>query len=277
MIHLQPEQRIGDEEVLHLVAAVVEDQRAPVGMLALARVGVLVEMRAVEPGERVRVLREVAGHPIEDHADAVRVALVDELHQVGGRAEARGRRVEVGDLIAPGRLVGVLGDRQQFDVGEAEGLDVRHQLRRQFAIGQGAVVGAAHPRAEMHLVDGDRFPPGLAGAPLRHPRGVAPGVDAFEPVHDARGGRGYLGVERVGVGLEKHVAVARAKLELVEIALGDAGHEHLPDAGRAVTLHLVHQAVPAVERTDDGDALGVRRPYREGDAGNRADLPRMGT
>ena len=112
VIHLQPEQRIGDEEVLHLVAAVVEDQRAPVGMLTLARVGVLVKMRAVEPGERVRVLREVARYPIEDHADVVRVALVDELHQVGGRAEARGRRVEVGDLIAPGRLVGVLGDRQ---------------------------------------------------------------------------------------------------------------------------------------------------------------------
>ena len=43
-----------------------------------------------------------------------------------------------------------------------------------------------------------------------------------------------------------------------------------------MTLHLVHQAVPVVERTDHGDALGVRRPHREGDAGNRADLPRMG-
>jgi hypothetical protein len=56
-------------------------------MLALARVGVLVEMGAVEPGERMRVLREVAGHPVEDHADAVGVALVDEFHQVGGLPE----------------------------------------------------------------------------------------------------------------------------------------------------------------------------------------------
>ena len=46
---------------------------------------------------------------------------------------------------------------------------------------------------------------------------------------------------------------------------------------RAVTLHLVHQAVPVVERTDHGDALGVRCPHREGDAGNCADLPRIGT
>ena len=128
----------------------------------------------------------------------------------------------------------------------------------------------------MDLVDGERLLPGIAGASLLHPRGVAPGVNAFEPVHDARGGRRYLGVERVWIGLEKDVAVRRAQLELVEIALGGAGHEHLPDAGCPVALHLVHQAVPAVERTDDGDALGVRRPYREGDAGDRADLPRMG-
>ena len=39
---------------------------------ALARIGVLVEMRAVEQGEPVRVVGEVAGHPVEDDADAVR-------------------------------------------------------------------------------------------------------------------------------------------------------------------------------------------------------------
>ena len=276
VIHLQPEQRVGDEEVFHLVPAVVEDQGAPVGMLALARVGVLVEMRAIEPGECVRILREVAGDPVEDHADAVGVALVDELHEVFGRAEARRRRVEVGDLIAPGRLVRMFRDRQQLDVGETERPDVGHQLRRQFAIGERAVVGAAHPRAEMDLVNGERLLPGIARASPLHPRGVAPSVNAFEPVHDARGGRRYLGVERVWIGLEKDVSVRRAQLELVEIALGDAGHEYLPDAGCPVALHLVNEAVPAVERTDDGDALGVRRPYREGDAGDRADLPRMG-
>ena len=45
---LEPEQRIRDQEVAHLVSAVVEHQGAPVGMLALARVGMLIERRAVE-------------------------------------------------------------------------------------------------------------------------------------------------------------------------------------------------------------------------------------
>ena len=62
-----------------LVAAVVEDQRAPVAVLALPRIGVLVERGAVEARETVRVLREVAGHPVEDHADAGLVAGVDEV------------------------------------------------------------------------------------------------------------------------------------------------------------------------------------------------------
>ena len=44
----QPVEGARHEEVAHLVAAVVEDQRAPVGVRAAARVRVLVERRAVE-------------------------------------------------------------------------------------------------------------------------------------------------------------------------------------------------------------------------------------
>ena len=63
VILLQPEQRVRDQERAHFVAAVVEDQRAPVAMLALARVGVLVERGAVEEDQAVRVLRESAPAP----------------------------------------------------------------------------------------------------------------------------------------------------------------------------------------------------------------------
>ncbi len=57
--------------VAHLVAAVVEDQRAPVPVLALARVGMLVERGAVEAGQAVGVFGEMRRHPIDDDADAV--------------------------------------------------------------------------------------------------------------------------------------------------------------------------------------------------------------
>ena len=82
MVLAQPEQRVGEQEVADLVAAVVEDERAPVGMRAAARVRVLVERGAVEAREREVVAREVRGDPVEDHAEPVLVQAVDERAEV---------------------------------------------------------------------------------------------------------------------------------------------------------------------------------------------------
>ena len=101
MVLAHPEQGVGDEEVADLVAAEVEDERAPVRVRAAARVGVLVERGAVEARERELVAREVRGDPVEDHAEAVAVQAVDELAEVVGRAEARRRREVAGHLVAP--------------------------------------------------------------------------------------------------------------------------------------------------------------------------------
>ena len=149
---LEPVAGVGDEEVADLGAAEVEDQRAPVGVLAAARVAVLVERRAVEAGQRPRVLGEVGGHPVDDHADAGLVQPVDEVAEVVRGAEARGRRVVGGDLVAPGAAEGVLGHRQELDVGEAELLRRRRRAGRR---ARGST-GPAPPRAEVHLVDAHR-------------------------------------------------------------------------------------------------------------------------
>ena len=86
-----PVQRVGDEEGLHLVAAVVEDVGAPVHVLALARIGVLVEGGAVEASQSPVVLGEVPRNPVHDDADAGLVELVDEVTQVVGGAVTAGR------------------------------------------------------------------------------------------------------------------------------------------------------------------------------------------
>ena len=87
----QPVQGVGEQEVAHLVAAVVEDERAPVGVRAAARVVVLVQRRPVEAREREVVAREVRRHPVEDHAEARLVEPVDERAELVGRAVARRR------------------------------------------------------------------------------------------------------------------------------------------------------------------------------------------
>ena len=58
---LEPVDRVGDEEVPDLGAAVVEDERAPVRVRAEPGVGVLVERGPVELGQRPGVAREVRG------------------------------------------------------------------------------------------------------------------------------------------------------------------------------------------------------------------------
>ena len=92
VVLLQPEERVREQEVADLVAAVVEDERAPVAMLALPRIGVLEERRAVEPREPVRVLGKMARHPVEDDADLL--------------PDGRRRRSALKSAGVPNRLVG---------------------------------------------------------------------------------------------------------------------------------------------------------------------------
>ena len=117
-------ERVGDEEVAHLIATEVEDVRAPLGMLATRGIRVLVQRRAVEATEAPLVAREVRRHPVDDHADATLVHQIDEATEAGRIAEARRRRVVARHLVAPRATERVLGDRHQLDVGEAERTDV---------------------------------------------------------------------------------------------------------------------------------------------------------
>ena len=98
---VEPVQRVGDQEVAHLVAAVVEHIRAPVGMLTALRVGMLVQRGAVETAEAPVVAWEMRRHPVDDDADPSLVKCVDESPDPVGLTETGGRGVVAGHLVAP--------------------------------------------------------------------------------------------------------------------------------------------------------------------------------
>ncbi len=175
VVLLEPEERVGDEEVAHLGAAVVEDERAPVGVRAAPRVGVLVERRAVEAHERELVAREVRRHPVEDHAEAALVQAVDERAELVGRAVARGRGEVARHLVAPRARERMLHDRHQLDVREVEAERVVGELVGELRVGQRAVAleRVEAPRAEVHLVDRHR-----RAVRLGRPAPLDPGVVA---------------------------------------------------------------------------------------------------
>src|SRR5262245_3767290 len=110
VIAVEPEERAVEQEVRDLAATIVEYERAPVGMLALARVGVLIEVRAVEVGKSVRITREVRWHPVENDPHAAPVEIVHEGHEIPRATEAtRGREIADG-LIAPRAVKRMLHD-----------------------------------------------------------------------------------------------------------------------------------------------------------------------
>ena len=62
---LQPMQRARDQEALNLAPAEIVDVGVPVAVEALARIEMLVERRAVEARQAVRIGREMRRHPVE--------------------------------------------------------------------------------------------------------------------------------------------------------------------------------------------------------------------
>jgi len=232
-------------------------------MLALAQIGVLVEVRAVEVAEGKTVLGKMGWHPVQDHADPILVAGVHERHEILGRPVAAGWREVARHLVAPRGVQRVLGHRHQLQVRVAHLAGIGDQLIRQFAVGEKGVPVLAPPRAEMHLVDRHRA---LEGAPRRaraHPRLVAPLVPV-QVGHDRRRAGAQLRVESVRIGLLDVVAVRpRAQVVFVRLAHAHAGDEQLPDAAVRVIAHGMHARVPAVEAADHAHAVGVGRPHGE--------------
>ena len=71
-VAIEPEQPAGEQEIGDFGAPEIVDQRIPIEMPALLRIGVLVERGAVEAHEAVRIIREMPRHPIEQYRRARR-------------------------------------------------------------------------------------------------------------------------------------------------------------------------------------------------------------
>ena len=159
---LEPVDGVGDEEVAHLAAAVVEHQRPPVGVRPEPRVGVLVQGSAVELCQCPGVAREVRRHPVDDHPDTRLVQRVHQEAEVVRVPVPRRWRVVGRDLVAPGAAEGMLGHREELHVGEPHAGHVLRELHRELPVGQ-----PRPPGTEVHLVDAQRGSSPAAGAPGR--------------------------------------------------------------------------------------------------------------
>src|SRR6185369_7380955 len=130
----------------------VENQRAPIAMLALARVGVLVEGGAVEIHETMRVFGKMRRYPIDEHGDSLLVAAVHQIHEIFRRAETRRRSIAADQLVSPRAGKRMLHDGQELQVCIAHLLDVSHQVLRQHAVTEELSVRTTQPALKMDLI-----------------------------------------------------------------------------------------------------------------------------
>ncbi len=252
VVALEPEERAREQEVPHLGAAVVEDQRPPVGVRPAARILVLVEGGAVEAGERQLVAREVRRNPVEDHADTGAVEPVDEGAQVVRRAEdgaAARRSPSPGSPTSPANGCCITG-RSSTWVKPRSATYVRELVRR--ARGTSAsgcpragssATSRGAPRRRTSAPRGARQRRGARARPRPPTRGAArrrPTPSAAASPRRRQPGRPSAGETRPAPG-------SRTCRRL----RGDVGHEELPDPRRAERAHRVQAPVPAVEVADD--------------------------
>src|SRR5262249_14288058 len=144
-----------------------------------------IEVRAIKIAQRVPVLGKMPRHPVEQHANAELVHMIDKILEILWRAEATGWRVIPRYLVAPRTIEWKLHDGQQLNMCKTQLLHIRAKGVRQFAIGQKAILlhcplnmalWHMFPRTQMDLIDRHRRVKSLALLTRTHPLLIAPGV-----------------------------------------------------------------------------------------------------
>jgi hypothetical protein len=109
---VEPVQPVCDQKISDFVATVIKNQRSPVPMFPLPRIGMLEKMGAVEQRQAVRIFREMARYPVDDDADAVLMAAIHKMPEFIRIAKAARRGEVAGHLVTPGTVKRMLCDRQ---------------------------------------------------------------------------------------------------------------------------------------------------------------------
>ena len=177
MIFVIPEQRIADQEVLHFILRIIKDLRAPVRVLPHAGISIFIRRRTIEIREAERIFRKMRGHPVQNHADAMLVQIVDQILEAQRRAVTAGRRIISGYLIAPGAIERMFGNSHELHMRIAHPATVFHELFCIFFIREKAVLIRRIlllPAAEVAFIDGQRIAERILLCPFFHPGSVVP-------------------------------------------------------------------------------------------------------
>ena len=115
MEFVEPVFDVRKQEMLHLVLAVVEEHRVPIGLVARLSGQRIVVVCAVQLVDAfVEVLHVVGVYEVHDDSQPQLVGAAHQLLQLFGRAAARCRGEETRHMVAERPVIGVLGDGHEL-------------------------------------------------------------------------------------------------------------------------------------------------------------------
>ena len=270
VVLVEPVLDVGQQIAQRLVAAVIEQPRVPLAVVAgvaLQKVVLAPTLPEVKPGQAVvRVAGDVRVHDIQEHADPELVRLVHQVLEVLGRARPGAHGERVGDVVAERRVVCVLLDGHQLDRVISALLDAGKDVVCKIPVRRHLLVRRGH--AHVRLVNLERLLARvgvhrtwtlvLPNVPLLLPR--IP-VDAIVlGTHLARLDRGPGDPGRQPVHpppfrvLQADLDPTRVRYRRLAVHVR---HSHRPHA-KVVALHV--PALPVVEVADELGAHRARRP-----------------
>ena len=262
MVFLQPVNRIGNQEVGNLGAAVVIDQGVPILMEPLLWVRMFIEMRSVKLRQPMRIGRKMPGHPVEQNAQTCLMRRIDEIAEFMWRTKTGCRRIHSHRLVAPASIEREFRHRQELDMGKAHILHIGDQFLRRLFVREraSAVLPAPLPASQMHLIDGNGGCAAVGFSALPNPVGVLPAIAADISDH-AGSFRRMLRTKAHRVGfLGQSLTMLADQIVFVALSVCCSGDKQLPDARTASGPHWMPTRVPMIEIPDNRDLLRVRRP-----------------
>ena len=190
MEFLNPEQGIGNEEILHLIFPIVEHLGSPIRVLSLSGVCVFISRHSVKFCQSMGIFWEMCRHPVQNDTDFMFMHIIHEIAEIFRRSVTGGRRIISGNLVSPGTVKGVLCNSHKFYMGVAHIFHIIGQCVSQFPVIVKARVlflsaRVLFPRTRMHFIDGHGVFLGVKLLPFFHPCSVPP----FESlqIHNFRG------------------------------------------------------------------------------------------
>ena len=259
MVLIKPKHGAGNQEARHLIAPIIEYARAPLAVLALARVCVFIARLPIEFIQAVGILWEVRRHPVENHADACLMALIDKIHEVVRRTVAGGDRKIAGYLIAPGAVEGMLHHGHELDMRIAHFGEIGDDIVGKLAVIKQIVIGIPPPGARMDFIDIDGTVVDNDLLLLLLPGLVAPFI-ATQIINFGSSAGARFHMYAVRVAFHQLPAVVSQDAKFIVFKLPQCRHFHLPHTAVIDRQHRILFRVPVIEIAHDADACGMRRP-----------------